>query len=44
MSEAPYCELCYTNTEAFDYRFDYPVCNDCVDKYSLEPDKEDDNE
>jgi hypothetical protein len=41
MSNFPYCEKCLeqptTDTKEFyDYRFDYPVCISCVEKYDLE--------
>lgn len=42
MSNFPYCEKCLeqptTETKEFyDYRFEYPVCSACVEKYNLEP-------
>jgi hypothetical protein len=29
-----YCEVCLTNLEdeGFDYRFDFPICHQCVEK------------
>jgi hypothetical protein len=38
----PYCEKCLKQPNAktlefYDYRFDKPVCIDCVEKYDLEP-------
>lgn len=46
MSNFPYCEKCLeqptTETKEFyDYRFEYPVCSACVEKYDLEPECED---
>jgi hypothetical protein len=46
LNDDPYCDLCATNYDeqdpnGFDYRFDYPVCMKCVEKYNLEPDEED---
>ena len=37
-----YCEWCLDNLDddKFDYRFDYPVCFDCVEFYSLIPQSE----
>lgn len=35
-----YCEKCLTtppSDDAFDYRFDYPVCSTCVSKLGLKP-------
>ena len=48
MSKFPYCESCLeqpkTGKEAqssfYDYRFDYPVCLNCVTEHSLEPEEE----
>lgn len=42
-----YCEICNTNygeqdPNGFDYRFDTPVCFDCVEKYQLDPNESDD--
>lgn len=39
----PYCVKCLktpksTDTEFYDYRFDDPLCIECVEKYDLEPD------
>ena len=32
--ELTYCEICLSNLEddRFDYRFDFPVCHECVAK------------
>lgn len=42
MSDLTYCEMCLENLEddAFDYRFDYPVCFECVEELELEPEEE----
>ena len=33
-----YCEKCFNNyDEEFDYRFEYPVCKNCVTKLGLIP-------
>lgn len=41
MTYYPYCEKCLKQPNAktkefYDYRFDYPVCIDCVREYDLE--------
>jgi len=38
-----YCEVCSENLndEAFDYRFDFPICFNCVMLTQLEPKEED---
>ena len=35
--ERTYCERCYENfdDDGFDYRFDYPVCLACAEKYCV---------
>ena len=35
--ERTYCQECAGNygDDAFDYRFDYPVCHKCVELYQL---------
>lgn len=42
MSELTYCEKCLDNLddEKFDYRFEYPVCHECVYKLKLTPEEE----
>ncbi len=39
MSEQTYCVRCFENydDDGFDYRFDEPTCNKCVELYKLEP-------
>jgi hypothetical protein len=33
-----YCQKCFNNyDEEFDYRFEYPVCKNCVNKLGLVP-------
>lgn len=40
--EITYCQECAGNygDDAFDYRFDYPVCHKCVEMYKLTPERE----
>jgi formylmethanofuran dehydrogenase subunit E len=40
MSYPVYCEECLEDMheDNFDYRFEYPVCFECVEKNNLEPD------
>ena len=40
MEEQVYCIQCDINydEDEFDYRFDEPICFDCVDELELEPD------
>ena len=42
MSDLTYCEYCLDNLEAemFDYRFEFPVCLNCVESLELEPDED----
>jgi hypothetical protein len=48
MSKFPYCEKCLkqptTETQAgsafYDFRFDYPVCLDCVREQNLDPNQD----
>jgi hypothetical protein len=42
MIDQTYCEECFTGTdeEKLDYRFDRPVCQDCVYTLQLTPDLE----
>jgi hypothetical protein len=45
MSKFPYCEKCLKQPKRefdqfYDYRFEYPVCIDCVREYDLEPEEE----
>jgi hydrogenase maturation factor HypF (carbamoyltransferase family) len=38
MSDLPYCEKCFNNyDEELDYRFEYPVCKNCVNELNLIP-------
>lgn len=39
MQDLTYCEQCLENKhdEAFDYRFDFPICQDCVYELNLTP-------
>lgn len=39
MRDLTYCEKCLGNfsDDAFDYRFNYPVCFSCVDAHKLKP-------
>ena len=38
MEDLPYCENCFNNyDEEFDYRFEYPICKDCVNTLNLIP-------
>lgn len=43
MTDLTYCEKCFVNFEddSFDYRFDFPVCFQCVEDLELEPEEED---
>lgn len=38
-----YCEKCSLNLddEAFDYRFEYPICFECVQKHNVKPELDD---
>lgn len=40
--ELTYCEECVRNLEddKFDYRFNRPVCLECVEQKNLDPEKE----
>jgi len=42
MMTLTYCEVCSENLddEAFDYRFDFPICLNCVMLNKLEPNEE----
>jgi hypothetical protein len=45
MSKFPYCEKCLAQpkkeySQFYDFRFDYPVCLDCVREYDLEEELE----
>jgi len=39
MSDLTYCEECYENLDdtKFDYRFDSPICQECVYALNLAP-------
>lgn len=39
MNDLTYCEECLENLddEKFDYRFDRPICHECVNELKLEP-------
>jgi hypothetical protein len=39
MNDLTYCENCLDNLDddKFDYRFDYPICHECVTELELEP-------
>lgn len=45
LEEQLYCIQCDTNydDDEFDYRFDEPICFDCVNELELEPSEEDPN-
>lgn len=50
MSKFPYCESCLKQPHLskdsysfYDFRFDYPVCLDCVREFNLDENLEEDN-